>query len=192
MPKGLYVPHDPSEPVEVREFASIEDYQEAVQGWIDPVRIDDLNVVVYVNDEGLLQHMPFNSRVTFLLWYHVRSTFNELRLVGDAVIVGQGDDGDVADVPERVVSLLTGTGGFAVLVRIEDQEAMLGFRGSYPAGTVLPLAQGDPTWFVSQARYETYGEASVWALVLSERWSASAEIRVVPIAELRANPADNS
>lgn len=44
MPKGIYIPADDSAPLEVRDFAGLVDYQAAVEGWIEPVDIDELSV----------------------------------------------------------------------------------------------------------------------------------------------------
>jgi|GEM_PF-2549021 len=62
MVKGIHVPVDPSEPLEVCDFANLAAYRAAVEGWIEPVDVPDLGITIYVNEEGLLRHLPFNSR----------------------------------------------------------------------------------------------------------------------------------
>lgn len=66
MAQGIYGPAE-GQP-EKREFTCLEDYQAAVGGLIEAVDVPDLGITIYVNDEGLLRHLPFNSRASFLWW----------------------------------------------------------------------------------------------------------------------------
>ena len=110
MTKGIVVPHDGDAPLELREFSEFGDYQQTVGGWIEAVDIPSLGVAVYVNEEGLLQHLPLNSRVTFLWWFHVPEARQRAMLLGNAVIVGAPDvEGNTTDVPAAVCSLLMET-----------------------------------------------------------------------------------
>ncbi|GAA4353234.1 DUF3846 domain-containing protein [Microbacterium rhizosphaerae] len=148
------------EPVELREFSSLEDYQAAVGGWIEPVDLLDLGTTVYINEEGLLRQLPFNSRATFLWWYHVPEARQRAMLAGDAVLVGLPDsNGDSTDLPGSVSETLAGSGTWRVEVR-----------------TV-----GDPKWYGNQATYVDYFEALVWAMLTLERWTAAEDVRVVPV-----------
>lgn len=118
MVKGIYVPTDESEPLEQREFASLEDYQQSVGGWIEAVDVHDLGITVYVNEEGLLRHLQCNPRASFLWWYHVPGSHRAM-LVGNAIIVGVPDEnGDSTDVPEEVVDLLMIAREYAVAIQM--------------------------------------------------------------------------
>lgn len=66
MVRGIVIPADAEKPLEQRDFAQLEDYQAAVDGWIEAVDIHGLGVTVYVNEEGLLRHLPPNSRASCL------------------------------------------------------------------------------------------------------------------------------
>ena len=66
MVKGIYVPIDESEPLELREFATFDDCQAAVDGWIEAVDVPNLGITIYVNEEGVLRHLPFNPRASIL------------------------------------------------------------------------------------------------------------------------------
>lgn len=184
MVKGIHVPVDPSEPLEVCDFANLAAYQAAVEGWIEPVDIPDLGITIYVNEEGRLRHLPFNSRASFLWWYNVPQA-RQAMLVGNAVIVGMPDkNGDNTDVPDELVALLTAEGEYAVLIKIGDDPAWASYANSKVTSVVLPLTSGAPNWYLSSAQYGDYFEAAVWAMVLLERWSDAVDTKVVPVSEL--------
>ncbi|WP_185715069.1 DUF3846 domain-containing protein [Gulosibacter macacae] len=116
MVQGIFVPAIEGN-VHLRDFASLEDYKVAAGGW-KTVDVPDLGITIYVNEEGLVRRLPFNSRASFLCWYHLPQS-RKAMLVGDAVIVGMPDEnGDSTDVPERVVNLLTDDGEYAILVKV--------------------------------------------------------------------------
>lgn len=118
MVKEIYVPADDSEALELRELEKLEDYQAAVDGWIESVDVPSLGVTIYVNEEGLLRHLSFNPRASFLWWYHVPGA-HQAMLVGDVIIVGPPDDnGDGTDVPEEVVGLLTVAREYAIAIQM--------------------------------------------------------------------------
>jgi len=67
-----------------------------VGGWFDCVRVDQLGIVVYVHDEGLLLNMEPNV---------VASTLSNQLIVGDVLVCGSLNsegfyDGETYDVPE--------------------------------------------------------------------------------------------
>lgn len=157
MVRGIYVPADSDESLEVREFTGLDDYQSAVEGWIEPVDVPDLGITIYVNEEGLIRHLPFNSRATFLWWYYVPVARHRAILVGNTVIVGMPDEqGSTADVPAEVETL-TKHGIWRVEVK----------------------TLGDSKWCHNQVTYEDHFEALAWAMVTLERWTAAEDVRVV-------------
>ncbi|WP_298868466.1 DUF3846 domain-containing protein [uncultured Microbacterium sp.] len=159
MVSGVVIPADAEERVERRDFASLEDYQAAVGGQIEAIDLHSLGVTLFVNEEGMLQRLPFNSRASSLWWYHVPDARHRTMLVGDAVVVGLPDrNGDSTDVPEMATDLLTGYGPWKVEVR-----------------TV-----GDTKWYSNQLVYIDYFEAITWAMLTLERWTAAEDVRVVP------------
>lgn len=188
MTKGIVVPHDATAPLELREFSELGDYQQAVGGWIEAVDVASLGVTVYVNEEGLLQHLPLNSRATFLWWFHVPEARHRAMLVGDVVLVGMPDrKGDSTDIPAELSMLLRSDGPFAVLTKVGADPARYADPASKVASIVLPLASGEPNWFVSSAQYYDYFSAAVWAMVLLERWEDAVDTKVVPILDLPAH-----
>lgn len=183
MVKGIYVPVDESEPLELREFATLDDYQAAVDGWIEAVDVPSLGVTIYVNEEGLLRHLPFNPRASFLWWFHVPGA-HQAMLVGNAVIVGLPDEnGDSTDMPREVVDLPTVAREYAVAIQIGGASESSGSDGKL-SSILLPLTHGDPNWCISVTRHEDYFSAAVWAVVFRERWVDAVNVRVVSALEL--------
>jgi hypothetical protein len=161
MVRGIVIPADAGKDLEEREFAELEDYQAAVGGWIEAVDLLDLGVTIYVNDEGRLNGLPFNSRVSFLWWYHAPEARQSAMLLGDAVLVGMPDRrGNATDLPDAARGLLLSPIAYRVEVR-----------------TI-----GDPKWHSNQATFSDYWEAIIWAMVLLERWTLARDVRIVPVA----------
>lgn len=157
MVRGIYLPAEAGRALEEHEFNTLEDYQSAVGGWIEAVDLHTLGVTIYMNEEGLLRHLPFNSRATFLRWYYVPESRQQAMLFGDAIIVGLADrNGDSTDVPRAVCELLLTPSRYYVEVR----------------------TAGDPTWHPNGTTYPDYWEAIVWAMVLLERTPEANEVRV--------------
>lgn len=185
MVRALRILPGDDEPISEIEVKHLEDYQGLVGGWIEPVDIPALGVTVFVNEEGLLRHLPFNSRATFLWWYLVPAARQQAMLVGPALVVGFPDsNGDATNVPESVIDLLIQPREYAVLVKIGDQPAWHTDPQGKLASVVLPMTAGEPNWFLSTARYGDYFTAIVWAMVLLERWDGATDIKVVPATEL--------
>ena len=163
MVKGLVIPADPELPIEIREFKRLEDYQAAVGGWIEAVDVPPLGITTYVNEEGLLQKLPFNSRATFLWWYELPHVRHQTMLVGDAVVVGLPDgDGDSTDIPEATLTLLTKKEPYAVMTLVGDS----------------------PLWVSHPFAYDDFFEAIVWGMILSDRVTDTRDVRVVTLDQL--------
>lgn len=144
-----------------------------------------MGVTIYINEEGLLRRLPFNSRASFLWWYYVPAARESL-LVGDVVIVGWPDvDGESTDVPEAVLQLLTKPVEHGITVRLDNAPGRDVRPMSRLAQIVMPLTAGDPSLLMSSARFASYVDALAWALVLERRWPELEKIEVVPIVDGR-------
>lgn len=160
MVQGIVIPAEAEKPLEQRDFARLEDYQAAVGGWIEAVDLHDLGVTVYVNEEGLLRQMPFNSRASFLWWYYVPAARQKSMLVGDAVLIGLPDrNGDSTDLPSDVRNRLLVTMRYRVEVRLS----------------------GMSVWHRDSASFPDYWEALIWAMVLLDRIDDAVDVRVLPV-----------
>lgn len=183
MVKGIYVPADNSKSLEVRDLEKLEDYQVAVDGWIEAVDVPAFGVTIYVNEEGLIRRLPFNPRASFLWWYHVPGAHHAM-LVGDVIIVGTPDEnGDNTDAPEEIVDLLTVAREYAVAIRIGGGSTPSESDGKL-SSILLPLTHGDPSWCLSLTRHEDYFSAAAWAVVFRERWADAVDVKVVSSVEL--------
>lgn len=160
MVTGIVIPAKDVRLIEQREFTGLDDYRAAVGGWIEAIDLLDLGVTIYVNEEGRVRQLPFNSRASFLWWYHVPAVRQTAVLAGNAVVVGLPDrNGDNTDVPDAVRELLLRPRTYRVEVR----------------------TAGDPKWYGNQATYPDYWEAVVRAMVTLERWTLAEDVRVLPV-----------
>ncbi len=185
MVRGIYLPADDRKDLVVRDFGGVSDYARSVDGYIEAADVPELGVTIYVNDEGLLRRLPFNSRASFLWWCNEPAARESL-LVGDAVIVGWPDaDGESTDVPEAVLRLLTAQEEHGIIVRLDRGPARDVDPQSSLAQVVLPLAAGEPSVLMSSARFASYFNALAWAVVLQRRWPNAARIGVTPLVDGR-------
>lgn len=184
MVKMVFIPVDTDEEVEVREADDAEALQAAVGGWLEAIDVPSLGVRIYINEEGRVRHLPFNSRASFLWRYYVPRD-RPAMLVGDVIVVGAPDKrGDDTDVPESALRLLTQEQEVALLLKVGGDPVDLAHPASTLAGIVLPLTHGDPSWVLSSALYDDFWSAMVWAKVLQERWPAVEKTKVVPVADV--------
>jgi hypothetical protein len=82
------------ETVKLPTEAAFLEIQKYVGGAFDCVYNNKAGIVAYVNDEGLLVGLEPNPAVSLV--------FGQL-LVGDAVIVGIGENGEDGDVPQHLL-----------------------------------------------------------------------------------------
>lgn len=100
MAKALHIPADSSAPISIRHCHTLDDWQEAVGGLIEPVSGDGLSF--YANEEGLLLGLEFNVRGVLLARGFGIPTPG---IVGDVIVHGPVDAyGHNTDVPDAVVA----------------------------------------------------------------------------------------
>lgn len=88
--------------IEVRDDfdGSLQDYQDAVGGYIESVPVILPGVTAYVNEEGKINGLPLNVPATALLKYPGDM------IVGDMLLIGTGEDGDDASVPPGTLKIV--------------------------------------------------------------------------------------
>jgi hypothetical protein len=162
MVRGIVIPADDNEQIVERELHSLQDYQAAVGGWIEPVDVPTLGITIYVHEEGRLFNLPFNSRATFLWWFHVPVARQTMLLVGPALIVGRPDHiGDSTDVPVSIVERALRKDGWGVAVR----------------------PRGHANWYGILMEFDDYWDALLWANLILDRWIDGGEVQVVRVAD---------
>ncbi len=183
MVKGLYVPAHDGEPLEVRDFDG-DAIGTAVGGLMEAVDVPPLGITVYVNEEGLIHHLPFNSRVSFAWWYYVPQARRSM-LVGGAVVVGEPDiDGADTDIPAEALEMFTKPQHWGILIDPGGMPASGVMPDTMLNHVLLPLVAGRPQKVVSTARYASCFDAMAWALSLGERWPEIDDFTILPMAEV--------
>ena len=115
-------------------------------------------MVIVANEEGKLMRLPVNRRATCLWWLLNPTGLGGDTLVGDVVIVGPIERGEMSDAPARIISLLLETSSYQVQVRLSRK------FDSW-------VSIGDPV--------DDFFEATIRALRLMEVWSPPGDVRVV-------------
>ncbi|GAA3830414.1 hypothetical protein KACC15558_11140 [Brevibacterium ammoniilyticum] len=183
MARGLYVPAYDGEPLEMRDFEG-DAIGTAVGGLMEAVDIPALGITVYVNEEGLLRRLPFNSRVSFAWWYYVPEARRSM-LVGDAVIVGEPDiDGADTDIPESTLEMFINPRQWGILIDPGGMPASGVMPDTMLNHVLLPLVAGRPQKVVSTACYASCFDAMAWALSLGERWPEMDDFAILPMSQV--------
>ncbi len=160
MVKGIFIPTDDEQPLEIREFDGLHDYQQAVGGLIEAMDIDRPSATLFINEEGKIHGLERNRRATLILWLHLTRWRGADVLAGDVVVIGQPDDeGETQDVPQELVDLLFNTENYKVEVNTLDDLT---------------------AWNGNQRRYSDWMQAYMAGLSLADRWYAVNHVRVVP------------
>jgi hypothetical protein len=162
MPWGIYIPTDQEAPMEFRLFGQLRDYQEAVEGLIEPIDlILPTEATMYVDEEGRLKRASYNARATFIVMAHNPAyLFAGANILGPVVIIGPPDeDGEAQDVPAEFVDLLLKTAEYKVEVQtVDDAEA----------------------WNGNARRFTDLLAAYEHGINLAHRWFAVERVRIVP------------
>ncbi len=158
MPIGIVFPHDNHQPLVQREFESLEDYQAAVDGYVESINTPLLDVAFFASEEAKLIGLGIDRRATLFWWLHCPPASARDIIAGDAVLVGPIDrTGDVCDVPEYISHLLFTAAAFAVEVRVADSTK----------------------WYCNETVFHDCFEAAHFALDLVTRRRELVSVRVV-------------
>jgi hypothetical protein len=158
---AIVIPVDLREPIGLEQFDphDLNAYRRLVVGNLQVLNLDRPPASLYINEEGRQMGMPVNTRATALLWVHHSAFRDQDVLVGPAFIVGTPDkDGDDTSAPQDLIDLLLHTTHYRLHAQFH------GVREWEPSGEVFT------DWF----------SAYVEGIRLTRRWTAIAEVRVVP------------
>ncbi|GAB3608357.1 hypothetical protein GCM10027414_04820 [Humibacter ginsengiterrae] len=145
MVRSIVIPQDGAENPRVQELASIDEFQEVVGGWLEPIEIEALDVTVYMDESAERRHGPLNSRATALWWYFSSGAESRRFILGDVVVAGIDDGLGGADVPDTLVHGLFEQHRFVVQAH----------RGS------------SEEWLDTYARFDNLFDASLWCMLIS-------------------------
>lgn len=160
MPKGIVIPALSDEPMRLEEFKKLSDYQDAVDGLIQVIDLTTPEGTLYVNEEGIVKTLPYNSRASMFAAVHNRAyLWNDPIILGNAIVLGPPDDeGRTQDVPGELVEILLNTPLYKILVQtVDDKEA----------------------WNGNQRRYDEMHDAYEAAVRLAHVWGAVERVKVV-------------
>lgn len=107
MPKCVVIP--PKGPGRIEDLTTLEQYQEAVGGWIEGIKLTELGSrhMMYVNEDGKFREDLERNDSAFTI-LRVYSTVLGLDdwIRGTAIIIGPPDEeGNVTDVSEKATRL---------------------------------------------------------------------------------------
>lgn len=144
MVRSILIPNDGGGDVRLQELAALGDFQEAVDGFLEPVEIPALGLTVWTNEAALRQRAGVNSRATALWWYFCADASDRRFILGDVVLTGANDAEDGADAPEHVVYGLLTPHEFVIQVSPRDNDE----------------------WFDTQARFDNIFDAATWCMIV--------------------------
>jgi hypothetical protein len=160
MVTGIVIPHETRLALQKVEFQNLTDYQTAVGGYIETVKMDGHPLVIVADEDGKVKQLPVNRRATCLWWLLNPSGLGGDLLVGDVVILGQERRGKTNDVPAKLLALLLETSSYEVQVCLSKQ-----------FDTWVPIGRTHTDFF----------EATIQALSLMEVWSPPEQVKVVAV-----------
>jgi hypothetical protein len=119
MTKGIYIPMDNEQPLEVRDFS---DLKEALGGEVERFALNRPDASLFHSESAAYLDLPTNRRATLALWCHATFRRGKQVAIGDAVLLGPFSDlGELQDVPQWYVTVLLETEHFKVHAQfVED------------------------------------------------------------------------
>ena len=160
MVTGIVIPHETRLSLQKVEFQNLHDYQTAVGGYIEKVKMNGHPLVIVADEEGKLKRLPVNQRATCLWWLLNPEGLGGDILVGDVVVLGAQHHGDMSDIPKKLIDLLLRKHEYQVEVCLSRQ-----------------LNQ----WVAIGHTYKDFFEATRVALSLMEVWEPPRNVKVVAV-----------
>lgn len=162
MVTGIVIPHETHLVLQKVEFQNLTDYQTAGGGYIETVKMDGHPLVIVANEEGKLRRLPVNRRATCLWWLLNPEGLGGEELVGDVVLLGAIEHGDITSAPQKIIALLLESKTFQVQVRLSRQFDRW-------------VSIGDPV--------NEFFEATLRALRLMQVWNPPSEVKVIAVED---------
>lgn len=141
----IVIPHNQADAPQVRELASVGDFQEITGGWLEPFDVPSLGITLWASEAAPREHVHLNSRATALFWYYNTRIETASLVVGDVVVSGTVTPEESADVPEQILAGLLTPHEFVVQISPDD----------------------DGTWHDTSARFDNIFEAAQWCMLFA-------------------------
>lgn len=103
--KAVLIPTD-SAPEVVDLAPGYESLRNAVGGYIQAIYPEVLDSLLYINEEGKLLNLPENQNREALAALNLRGMPQDTVIVGNALVVGTDEDGELVDVPQAILDAL--------------------------------------------------------------------------------------
>ena len=158
MVTGIVIPHETRLSLQKIEFQTLTDYQTAVGGYIEMVRMNGHPLVIVADEDGKVKRLPINRRATCLWWLLNPTGLGKDFLVGDVAILGAKRAGVMNDVPATLLALLLETPRYQVQVCLSRQHS---------------------SWVQIGHSYDDFFEATMHAIDLMGVWIPPEDVKVV-------------
>ncbi|WP_375384043.1 DUF3846 domain-containing protein [uncultured Microbacterium sp.] len=156
MVKSIVIPHDPSRSPRLKHLATADEFQEAVDGWLEPIEMPAVGVTMYVNEAARRERQPINCRAMALWWLYTADPSQHPIFLGDVVLTCTSDQGEPTALLERIVGDIFEAREFVVQVKSLRQE----------------------TWSDTFARFENVFDAATWCMVFTGTLRPGAQLRL--------------
>lgn len=119
MPKGIFIPVDNDQPLEVRDFS---DLKLVLGGEVERFPVNRPDASLFQSESAVYLDLRANRRATLIFWCHATYRRGKQAIQGDAVLLGPlSDQGELQDVPHWYTKLLLETEQYKVHAqRLED------------------------------------------------------------------------
>lgn len=159
LPKGLLIPADNEQPLEVRDFADLKALEDVLGGSVEYFGMNRPDAALFHAESAPYLDLPTNRRGTLALWCHATYRRGKQTAVGDSVLLGPlTEQGELQDVPHWYVMLFLETDRFKVHAqRLEDM-----------------------AWRQHERVFDDWVQAYTSVLLHAERNALIVNVRVVP------------
>lgn len=156
----LVIPADDLQPMrlETIDNRDVDAFRHLVGGGLQAVNLSEPDGSVYINDEGKLNGLEINRRLTMVTWIHNQAFLGRDGIVGDGFLVGKVDPrGDDTSVTDEMKQRLMEPSLFRLQVKTID----------------------DPKWYGNSLFYTDWVSAYLSAIRLHESWALCDGVKVL-------------
>lgn len=136
MSTGVIIPADPTQEPQAVSVRGLRDMQAAVGGYIEAVELEHPLFIMLVNEEGLVQNLPVNTRATAMVVVHGGLDQTAGYVAGDVLLVGPTNRlGYFTSVPKELYDILLVRERFDIEVITDDANAITTIEHGFKSWT---------------------------------------------------------